>query len=58
MKIYEIKEVVEYMEHIYPSKPQSNYESIAKKYLDANVHELLKGYTSNQRDLATDKQSH
>ena len=55
MKIYEIKEVVEYMEHIYPSKPQSNYESIAKKYLDANVHELLKGYTSNQRDLATDR---
>ena len=51
MKIYEIKEIVEYMENIYPSKAQSNYESIAKKYLDISVIECLRGYNdSTQSD--------
>ena len=53
MKIYEIKEIVEYMENIYPRSKHSNssYESIAKKYLDISVNECLKGYNdSTQSD--------
>lgn len=47
MKIYEVNQIVEYMENIYPSKAQSNYESIAKRYLDISVNECLKGYNES-----------
>tara|TARA_R110002126_G_scaffold62983_7_gene161778 strand:- start:4292 stop:5707 length:1416 start_codon:yes stop_codon:yes gene_type:complete len=49
MKIYSIEEITEYMENIYPSSKHSNssYNSIAKKYIDICVNEMLKGYTKS-----------
>ena len=47
MSIYKVSEITEYMERIYPSKPQSNYEAIAQKYIDISVSEMLRGYTNS-----------
>ena len=52
MEIYKIQEITDYMESVYPSKPQSNYSAIAKKYIDICVYECLRGY-SNKQDRDT-----
>ena len=51
-QVYKVEEVVEYMERVYPSSKysSSSYESIAKKYIDISVYELLRGYTSDDKD--------
>ena len=47
LEIYSTQDIVEYMESVFPAKPQSNYESIAQKYIDICVSECLKGYINS-----------
>lgn len=47
-QVYKVEEIVAYMESVCASNKHSSssYESIAKKYIDISVNELLKGYFS------------
>ena len=48
-QVYKVEEVVAYMEQVFPSSKysSSSYESIAKKYIDISVNQLLKGFFSD-----------
>lgn len=49
LKIYTVEQIVEHMEKVCPISKysSSSYESIAKKYIDISVSELLRGYTKS-----------